>query len=324
MNKNLLILFILTLSLLSCGGQNKAESQQGAETESEAQEPELPSEAEVVVMDSTYVPVSTFGLSFDGDPRPGVSDESMEMPKIKGLYTSDRWAFCKKDSCVSGRYLVGIRCPQNTAVRRWLNNELWERTKNENFDKKAPEGMVNSLEVPIRKVTDFYLDQWRDGYNHFVNDTLTCENSGRFSSPTEQFGLIITDVWQDKSYYTMCLHSWYDMLSCGCPYSTSFYTIDGSSGKVLSLNDIIAERDTLKIERLLLGKLAWMKKQRGTTLGQDINYLKSCMGVALIKEGLLMYFHPYSIGVGFEGQYNVVIPFNQLEKEGVTLKLSLK
>ena len=36
MNKNLFILFSLTLSLLSCGGQNKAESQQGAETETEA------------------------------------------------------------------------------------------------------------------------------------------------------------------------------------------------------------------------------------------------------------------------------------------------
>ena len=37
MNKNLFILFSLTLSLLSCGGQNKAESQQGAETESVTQ-----------------------------------------------------------------------------------------------------------------------------------------------------------------------------------------------------------------------------------------------------------------------------------------------
>ena len=31
-------------------------------------------------------------------------------------------------------------------------------------------------------------------------------------------------------------------------------------------------------------------------------------GIALLDEGVLIYFHPYKIGIGAEGQYNLIIP----------------
>ena len=39
----------------------------------------------------------------------------------------------------------------------------------------------------------------------------------------------------------------------------------------------------------------------------------------LIKEGLLVYFSPYTNGAGFEEQYNIVVPYNQLREAGVSL-----
>ena len=286
MKRNLFIYMLLPFSLLSCScwGQNKADS------------------------------VTTFGLVFSEDPMPGMNNYEIKMPNIKGLYTSDRWAYCPKDSCKAGFYVVGIRCPKNVFIRQWVSNKLWEETKSEGFKKKAPKGMVNNLEIPISEVTDFYLNQWKEGHQQFLNDPRRCEQSGKFSTPTEQFGLIITDVWQKDGYYTMCVHSWYDALSCGCPYKTSYYTLNASTGKEVKVDDILLKTDFPKVERLLRGKLAWMEKEWGEL--RDKNYLENCSGVALIKEGLLVYYCPYKI---CERQRNVIIPYSQLEKEGIKL-----
>lgn len=273
----------------------------------------------VVEMDSTTVSLTTFGLEFTSDPRLGFKDGSVKMPNLKGLHTSSRWAYCKKDSCNTGYYVVGIRCPQEKHVRSWVDNKLWDTMKEKGYEKKAPRRIVNNTSIPIHKVSDFYLNQWQSFYNHYLNDFIICENDGKY--PTEQFGLIITDVWQNGNYYTMCVHDWYDMMSNGCPYTTSFYTINASTGKEVSLNDIVSIKDNKRLEKLLKGKLAWMRKQRCDFPLQKIDFLEECTGVALVKEGLLIYFHPYTIGVGSEGQYNVVIPYGQLEKNGINIVL---
>ena len=271
--------------------------------------------------DSTVVPITTFGLSFDSDPRFGFKNYSVKMPKIMGLFTSSRWAYCRKDSCNTGYYIVGIRCPENKFIRRWVNNKLWEKMKNEGFEKKAPSEIVDELSIPISKATEFYLNQWQRHYDNYLNGFLKCEGSGRFAFPTEQYGLIITDIWKHKKYCTLCVHEWYDMLSNGCPYSTSFHTIDGTKGKELTLYNILSKTDYTKIERLLESKLLWMKEQRDALPLQEINYLENCSGVALIEEGLLFYYCPYTIGAGYEGQYNVVISYEQLKKSGINITI---
>ena len=52
---------------------------------------------------------------------------------------------------------------------------------------------------------------------------------------------------------------------------------------------------------------------------QDISYIDNISGIALVEEGVLFYFLPYTIGYGYEGQYNVVLPYKQLEENGIQL-----
>ena len=242
-------------------------------------------------------PQPTFGLDFDDDSRFGFNEFSVEMPSIEGLYTSYRWAYCQKDSCNTGYYVLGLRCPDDKTLRKWLSSKLCEEMKGEKLDNDSP----------FSDMADYYLDHWQSYYNSHLNDSIICEGTGAFSYPTEQFGLIITDVWQQDNYYTMCVHQWHDMMSNGCPYSTSYYTIDQTNGHVLTLKDLVSEKDIPQIEEKLKDALTQMKLQRGAGSLQDIDFLEACTGVAMIKEGLLVYYHPYTIGAGFEGQYNVVI-----------------
>lgn len=263
-----------------------------------------------LVGDVMEYPGATFGLDFDSDPRFGFKEYSVEMPNIEGLSSSFRWAYCHKDSCNTGYYVVGVRCPEDKVIRQWVSDRLWEEMKGKGYDEKAPKDITDDTAVPISYVADFYLDQWQSHYDSYLNDRLICEKSGAFSYPTEQTGLIITDVWQQGDNYTMCVHRWHDMMSNGYPCTTSYYTIDSSTGKVLTLKDLVAEKDIPQIERQLKDTLAEMKQERNAPPLQDIVFLEACSGVALIKEGLLVYYHAYTIGAGFEGEYNVVIPYD--------------
>lgn len=276
-----------------------------------------------IEMDSTKVSLTTLGLDIKTDLRYGYKNCSVKMPNIKGLQVTSRWAYCKKDSCNSGYYVIGMKCPPVRTLRRWTNDKLWEemKDKDKGYYKKAPKTIVDNPASSATKISDFYINQWLRHYNHDLNSFLKCEGAGKLAFPTEQFGLIITDVWHKKNYYTMCVHQWYDMMSNGCPYTTSYYTIDASTGKELSLNSLVSKNDYPKLEDLLKRKLAWMKKQRDAFPLQDIDFLSNCTGVALVKEGLLVYYHPYTIGAGFEDQYNVIFPYSQLKKEGITIKI---
>ena len=139
------ILTVATLILLSCN--NKSES------------------------NAMAYPLPTFGLEFDTDSRYGFKDNSVPMPNIEGLSSSYRWAYCHKDSCNTGYYVVGIRCPENKVVRQWVSERLWEEMKGEEYDKIAPKNMVENTSISISVVADFYLDQWQSYYDNFLTSS---------------------------------------------------------------------------------------------------------------------------------------------------------
>ena len=270
-------------------------------------------------MDSSEVKITTWGIRFVGDERFGIKDNSVGLPNIPELYTGKQWAYCHNDSCNSGYNVIGLRCPKDLHVKRWVNAQIWKEMK-ENGNKKAQKLFIANASVSDKQIVDFYLKDWRKDYDLYLNHQLICQHiSDCAKSPTEQFGLFIVDVWKHRNYYTMCVHNWYDMLSCGCNSRTSFYTISCTNGKVLKLRDIISPKDRSKIEPLLRRKLAWIRYKSGNYYMQDISYIDNISGVAFVEEGLLVYFLPYTIGYGYEGQYNIVLPYKQLKENGIQL-----
>lgn len=271
-----------------------------------------------VQVDTSKVNITTWGVHFNGSTMFGNKDNSVKTPNLAALYTAKQWVYCKKDSCNAGYYVIGLRCPKNLYVKRWVSTQIWKKMK-EDGDKRISKLSINNPAVTDKQIVGFYLKGWKENYDHYLNHQLVCEQSGKTKFPTEQYGLFIADVWKNKNYYTMCVHRWYDMSSCGDNSQTSFYTISSTKGKVLTLRDIILEKDYLKIEMLLKKKLACEKKQRGVSQLQKLSYLKYIDGIALIKEGLLIYFYPDNIGYGYEGQYNIVFPYKQLKGNGISL-----
>lgn len=271
-----------------------------------------------IQIDSSKVKVTTWGVHFCGSNMFGNKDNSVKVPALTQLYTSKQYAYCKNDSCNSGYYVIGLRCPSNLWVKRWVSTQIWKEMK-EDGDKKISKLSIRNSTVSDKQIADFYLKNWKKHYDHYLNHQLLCERTST-KYPTEQFGLYIVDVWKNENYCTMCVHSWYDMASCGDNSQTSFYTINSANGKVLALKDILFQKDYSELEILLKKKLVWEKRQKNVSQLQSLSFLKHIDGIALVKEGLLIYFYPYNIGYGYEGQYNIIFPYEQLKENGISLR----
>lgn len=70
-----------------------------------------------IQVDSSKVKISTWGIHFNGSKMFGNKDNSIKVPNLAKLYTAKLWAYCKKDSCNSGYYVIGLRCPNNLCVK---------------------------------------------------------------------------------------------------------------------------------------------------------------------------------------------------------------
>lgn len=104
--------------------------------------------------------------------------------------------------------------------------------------------------------------------------------------------------------------------SNGAPYCESYYTIDNETGCVITAENIIKRKDEDSFKMLVFDKLC----EYYSSIGRDTSLTKSNVdwlwesksGIALINEGILIYFHPYTIGEGALGQINLIIPYNEL------------
>ena len=94
------------------------------------------------------------------------------------------------------------------------------------------------------------------------------------------------------------------------PSSADYLTIEKKSGRVLAFYDFFTKDHENEIELLLRQSYILEQQKRGyddylAIDGLlDHSYKNNC---AKVKEGMLFYYHPYEIGCGADGQYNLII-----------------
>lgn len=313
-----LYLVLLVSMLLSCTAGNRSWYKDNKYDQIDS----VNSNDSNLIISATELAVTKWGLDLEDYPFVGNKDDSMEALDKKNLYTSRRWSYCKKDSCQSGYYFIGVRCPDNLIIKQWINKQIWQDVND--CDQGIGEFEFATNDVPVKDIADFYLDKWQQHYDSYLENKFKNSNCDEIKEPTEQNGLLIADIWQNDTYCTMCVHDWYDMLSCGCPYQTSFYTINATNGQVLDIGDIISQEDYPKVENLLEQELAKMSEEHCDSYFIENDCLGYISGMALIEDGLLLYYHPKTISVlDTTGQCNIVIPFSFLSANGIELKCRL-
>ena len=87
----------------------------------------------------------------------------------------------------------------------------------------------------------------------------------------------------------------------------------------MSLCDIIDESKLQDFAYIMIrhltdvGNSPWFDYARELRYCDLVDYLKDCDGIAIVPEGVVVYYHPYKIGCGAEGQFNSLIPYAELE-----------
>ncbi len=235
------------------------------------------------------------------------TSDKKEIPAITGLKYRSCMVVCPIDSCYGQRALIALRCPDNAVLLDAISGRLCDYS-----NKITHSTAIRKCEKPESSATvrSYYIDAIR---SYLSKNTEHTEGK---KLPNEQHGILISDCWQSGDYYTFYEATWFDMDSNGNQTTESYYTIDSKTGKQLQLENLVPKDNWVHLEQLLP---KYLKSEVGThyeaanlepwnfTLNE---LLERRTGCAVIREGLVIYYHPMTIDGALAGGYKAVIPFS--------------
>ncbi len=135
-----------------------------------------------------------------------------------------------------------------------------------------------------------------------------------------RYSLVACRLFENAKVATYLFESSVDYHgSSGCPSSADYLTIEKKTGKVLGYDDLFCPGSETDIDNLLRQAYIDEQNRRDENFYGAVDDLmkpgfkNNC---ALVKEGVLFYYHPYAIGCGADGQYNLII-----DKDAVAIYL---
>ena len=246
-------------------------------------------------------------------------EDTLVYPPIEGMVHKSAFVMCPADTCVAEYAVLALRCPPIEPLLNWVADTV------NTFVHECPIGNglltynEKQLDIPIKhlksdkEICDYYIGQLQHAY-----DDWHCTGEGDHDNINEQAGLLLADCWHTGNLYTFYRIDWYDWMSAGNNARESWWTVDATSGKLLDLSDFILsdKLDTLAalmMPRLINGKDSFILDQYPYKPEEYTGVLQHANGCALIPEGMVFYFYPYNLGSGADGQYEAVIPYEELE-----------
>lgn len=179
---------------------------------------------------------------------------------------------------------------------------------NSNGDIPAPDTTVRLCPSEYNTPSDVlrYFEQ-----RFAVADTI-CKASpnARDAGPDFRVTIVACRQYHDDEHTTYLVEGSFDWNATnGCPSYALYFTYD-NTGKQLKYDDIFqpdTKREVMKLLKKVYrkecrpgyGDYQWSTKDVGDNL-------------ALVKEGVLFYYEPYSIGCGAEGQYNLILKYEDV------------
>lgn len=235
------------------------------------------------------------------------------LPPIPGLKYRSCSTFCPEDSYYPSRAVIALRCPEEKILLHWASGRV---ACFANWCKTGQFEMATDTEVlDVESAADI-----RNRYIWKVSEEFHRQRRGQYTDqnvPNDQYGYLLTDCWRTDKYCTFYEATWHDMLSCGDPTTESYFSVNIETGEPATITDFVDGKDLPKLAKLLIKHLTNYKGQpwppgAGERIPSDpLEILNRMDGCALIREGLIIYYHPYTIGCGADGQFYAIIPYSE-------------
>lgn len=237
------------------------------------------------------------------------TEEDACWPEFCNFARASCLEFCPADTCHSERVVLLLSNCQERPVVEWMNGFVYDFMHRMSFDG------IPLLDNPkhAKQIADYYVNQARA-----ISRSRGCRHTPEeHDMINEQMALFMGMETVSDDICTFMTHSWYDMLSSGDCTARSWHTVLRKTGEDVKLQDIIPEEHMNEFLNLVSSNLRNWKglwrdvAQESSTM--DNSYLLDNMsGCALVDDGLVVYYHPYRIGCGADGQFNALIPYSDL------------
>lgn len=245
--------------------------------------------------------------------KPGIDIHSL--PPIPGLKYRSYSIFCQKDTCYAARAVIAIRCPEDPVLMHWSSSRAAKFAEWCNGIIEHDGTRYNILKVSSSAdICNLYIRCIQKSFNQ-----LTCDEIGDHGTPNEQFAFLLTDCWRTDKYCTFYESKWYDWMSCGDNTTESYFSVNIETGEIATVTDFVREKDLPRLANLMMKYLKnykgelWVYPDFEWVASEPLDLLKQMNGCALIREGLVIYYHPYEIGCGADGHFKAVIPYSELK-----------
>lgn len=178
------------------------------------------------------------------------------------------------------------------------DKSLWDSMPR--FNAYADSATVNS-----------FLNFWSNLYDKVSISKAPPMNSAFQPVLDFRWCTVIHKIYEDDEVATYLVgESWDVHGSCGNPSWSSYLTFDKQTGAQLMVSDVVRQFKKGEVENLLLQRYSASAKEKGyeptDITGESL--ITEADGVARIGNLYLFFYHPYKIGDGAEGQFNLFIP----------------
>ena len=304
MRKSVITMPVLAVILLLCSTTGRAETICDTVSQKRAmvERPRLLSSVEVLGFKYNVL----FGRIDCWEDRH--KDIAPDLPPLKGMKYRT-FTTCISKAQNFSRDILAVRCPKKDTLLNWAANMVAKR-----YGVTIPSGKKFKSSGDI---ADFVMD----GKIAFHKRIASYEDIDREVivedwDPNEQEGVLVADVWHSGDIYTFFYSSWIDS-GCHLSLTDSWFSVNAVTSKAYSLFDFIDKRDEAALIDLVV-KYLWNDHDRWIELYPSRfqhypEWLKDCSGAALTKNGLIVYYHAPQIGCYADGQFNAVIPYEELK-----------
>ena len=229
-------------------------------------------------------------------------DIAPDLPPLKGMKYRTFTTRLPKARNFS-RDILAVKSPKKDTLLSWAANMIAKRY-----------GVTIPSDKKFKssgEIADFVMDNKIASYRRIENE-LTVEDWDF----NEQEGILVADVWHSGDTYTFFYSSWIDS-GFHLSMTESWFTINAATGKEYTLFDFIDKRDEAALIDLI-AKYLWNHQDRWIDkypdqFSEHPEWLLDCSGAALTKNGLIVYYHAPQIGCYADGQFNAVIPYEELK-----------
>lgn len=246
---------------------------------------------------------------YDRNPTVGISS----LPPIPGLKYMSCYVICPVDTCYANRAVFALRCPDDPVLLEWASSQgewflEWCDSANPDWISTTPGKSFSSTS----KILNYYIGKIEQSFK-----SIECEHAAD-ADYNQQFGFLLTDCWsvgtKYTTFYSCC---WYDHISASNTTKEWYHTVNRRTGKAATISDLVREDKLLELADLMM---SYLKDCSGNLWRDDpyhddkpIDILNKMDACALIREGLVICYHPYNIASGAEGQITATIPYNRLK-----------